>query len=222
MNVKFIPVKSKANVSLPKSLVDKLPGRVILFTTIQFVSQLDKIKDVLEKNSIEVILIKPRHSSTKGHLLGCSIEKINKDFDAFLYIGDGLFHPKALVLKNEKPVFAYDPFSKKQFFISEEDVQLLKKRRKGALLKFHVSRNIGVLITTKSGQSRFDEAFKLETLFPEKKFFYFLLNTLDPSELENFPFIDLYVNTMCPRIAYDDSGKFEKKVLNIEDLGISW
>jgi diphthamide biosynthesis enzyme Dph1/Dph2-like protein len=40
-----------------------------------------------------------------------------------------------------------------------------------------------------------------------------MFNTLRENELENFPDIDIFINTACPRIEY-------KKVINIEDLKI--
>ena len=92
----------------------------------------------------------------------------------------------------------------------------IEKKRKGMLLKFHSSKSIGVLTSTKSGQksvqSSTEGIFKIKLKYPDKKFYFFACNTLDPNELENFPFIDCWISTMCPRIRED------LKVLNLEDL----
>jgi len=46
-----------------------------------------------------------------------------------------------------------------------------------------------------------------------KRCFIFVFDTLDANEMENFPFIDFWVNTACPRIA-DDKDKN-----NVIDMG---
>jgi diphthamide synthase subunit DPH2 len=53
---------------------------------------------------------------------------------------------------------------------------------------------------------------ELEKKYSDKKFYYFICDTLDFSELENFNFIECWLNTMCPRVIEDIS------VLNVEDL----
>ena len=38
------------------------------------------------------------------------------------------------------------------------------------------------------------------------------------AELENFPFIECFVNTACPRIAYDEADKIGKAVVNVDEI----
>jgi diphthamide synthase subunit DPH2 len=49
MQLHFIPVRYKKEVVLPGELVENLPKRLILFTTIQYHNQLDNWKRVLEE-----------------------------------------------------------------------------------------------------------------------------------------------------------------------------
>jgi len=218
MKTLFIEAKHKERVELPSTLIRVLPEHIMLFTTVQFIDNVDAWKKALEEAGKKVTLIKPEHAKHEGQLLGCSIKRFKQDFDAFLYVGDGLFHPKALMLKNDKPVFAYNPFSKKFSKIDEKEVEQMRKRAMGALTKFIASKEIGVLISTKPGQNRMKQAYELEKRYPGKNFYLLLSNTIDFSELENYPFIQCFVNTACPRIAYDDSEKIRKPVINIEDL----
>lgn len=218
MKTIFIEAKHPGKIELPPTLVRALPERIMLFTTVQFISNVDAWKKSLEQAGKKVKLIKPEHAKHEGQLLGCSIKRFKADFDAFLYVGDGLFHPKALMLKNDKPVFAFDPFSRKFLRIDEKEVERMRKRMTGALTKFIASKEIGVLISTKPGQNRMKQAYELEKRYPDKNFYLLLSNTVDFSELENYPFIECFVNTACPRIAYDDSEKVRKPILNIEDL----
>jgi 2-(3-amino-3-carboxypropyl)histidine synthase len=94
----------------------------------------------------------------------------------------------------------------------------IEGRRKGSLVKFHSSNNIGVVITTKPGQMQLKHSFKLEDKYPDKKFYFFVDDTLSFNQLENFPFIDVWVNTACPRIGLDDVEKFRKGVVNLSDV----
>lgn len=224
MKAFFIEARHKCRIDLPDELIRILPAKVALFTTVQFLDSIEAAKKRLEAAGKKVLLIRPEHAKYPGQLLGCSIKKFDeakdREFDAFLYIGDGEFHPNALMLKNEKPVFIYNPFSKKHRTVEtkDKDIEAMRKRKMGALTKFIASKEIGVLITTKPGQCRAREAYALEKKYPDKRFYFLAFDTIDFSELENFPFIECFINTACPRIAYDDSEKIRKPVVNIDDL----
>ena len=61
-------------------------------------------------------------------------------------------------------------------------------------------------------------ALELEQEYPDKEIYFFLDNTYDFNSLEDFPFIDVWVNTACPRIGFDDSIKISKPVVNLEEV----
>jgi 2-(3-amino-3-carboxypropyl)histidine synthase len=223
MKTFFIEARYKGKIEIPEAMIALLPKKISLFTTVQFIGCIPEVKKQLENKGKKVLLSTPDHARYKGQILGCSIKKFGKETDigaadAFLYIGDGLFHPKALMLKNDKPVYIYNPFSEKYGRIYEKDVELLRKKQMGALNKFFASKEIGMLITTKPGQSKMRQAYALEEKYPDKRFYMLLSNTIDFSQLENYPFIECFVNTACPRIGYDDSEKIRRPVINIEEL----
>jgi len=218
MKTFFIEARHKGKVELPDELIKQLPEKIALFTTVQFMSSLGDAKKKLEANGKKVLLLKADHTQYYGQLLGCSIKKFTGDFDAFLYIGDGLFHPKALMLKNTKPVFVFDPFSRQFLKLSQNSVAEMKKKHQAALNKLMHSNEIGVLISTKPGQNNIKKAYELEKRFPDKNFYFLLFDTIDFSELENFPFIQCFINTACPRISYDEAEKIGKALVNVDDL----
>lgn len=202
---------------------DKLPEKVGLLTTVQHVGQIDKVKEFLESKGKKVFLGKSKKTKYPGQVLGCDFEaakSIADDVDAFLYIGTGRFHPLGVVLYCKRSVFAVNPLTKEMKEFSKKDIESIEKRKKGALLKFHASENIGIIVSTKPGQNRMKEALKLKDELKDKgkDCYVFLTDTLDFSEMENFPFIDCFVNTMCPRIGLDDTIRTEKPVINIEDI----
>ncbi|MBW3015724.1 2-(3-amino-3-carboxypropyl)histidine synthase subunit [Candidatus Woesearchaeota archaeon] len=214
MKISFIESRYEEKFILPDEHIEKLPKSICLATTIQYYDSLEAIKQQLEEKGINVTLFKGKHSSNPGQLLGCDIlesdeskQGSNRDFEAFLYIGDGMFHPKALMLKSDKEVFTYNPLTESFNKITQEDIQKLKQRQKAALAKFYSASNIGIIVTTKPGQEHLKKAIVLKNKLEQKQknCFIFITDTINLNELENFPFIESWVNTACPRIAYDDA-----------------
>ena len=166
---------------------------------------------------IKVKLFKTKHSRYDGQLLGCNIESF-PGVDAFLYIGDGMFHPKALVMKNNKSVFIYNPFNNKITKIDMKDIEKIIKKERAGYVRFLSSENIGVLISTKHGQNDYKKALNLSKKYPKKEFYFLAYDTIDFGDLENYPFIDVFVNTACPRIGLDDSLNLTKPIINLEKV----
>ncbi|MBU0461842.1 MAG: diphthamide synthesis protein, partial [Nanoarchaeota archaeon] len=173
--------------------------------------ELKKIRKYLEKAGKTAIV--------GGQILGCdqtAALKLEDKADCFLYVGSGRFHPIGIAKKTGKDVWILHPEDMKLEKLNKRLVEDYEKRKRGQYTRFLHAKNIGVLITKKSGQSQvqatLENIFDLEKGYKDKKFYFFLTDTLDRSELENFPFIECWLNAMCPRIEEDI------KVLNIEDL----
>jgi 2-(3-amino-3-carboxypropyl)histidine synthase len=204
MKTIFVKAGFKGKVALEPSILRFLPHKVGLISSVQFIHLLPMLGKKL-KNSI-----------IGGQILGCNVKnalKVEKKVNAFLYIGDGSFHPLAVALKTKKPVLAYNPFTKTLKKIAAADIENYKKRKKSALVKFLHAENVGILVTTKPGQ--YYDPNKLESFkkkYKNKKFYTFIADTINYRELENFPFIQAWVNTACPRIEEDI------KVINIEEI----
>jgi len=222
LRVHYVPVRYKGKITLPDELLLQLPSRVALFTTIQYHDQLPAWKKALEDEGKKVFLLRPAHAAFEGQLLGCGIEEWKVDADAFLYVGDGLFHPTALLMKNSLPVWTFDPKGGKVAVLDENEVLRAKRQEKGALLAFTRATKVGLLVTTKPGQQRLTLGLKLREKYPDKEFYFFLCDTLDFQGLEDYPFIECFVNTMCPRIGLDDTVRARKPIIDIGALGLAW
>ena len=227
MKTFFIETKVNFKVILPEEVIKKLKEelsklntyKVGLFTTIQFFDNLEHLKKQLDDKEITALTFQGKHSTYEGQVLGCSTYHF--DAPAFLYVGDGLFHPHALAMKNiDKPIYTYDPFTKKFTQLNIDEIKKTLKRKKGAISAFHMKENIGIICSTKPGQNNIRKALKLKSQLEEKgkKAYVFLENTIDYNQLANFPFIEVWINTACPRIMYDDYKKFNKPVLNMADI----
>ncbi len=220
MKTLFIETKYEGKIRLPGELLAELPQRIMFSTTVQFVDQIPDLKKQLEETGKTVFLYKSMHGRNEGQMLGCDVFDVKKyikeDFDVFLYVGDGVFHPTALLYENEKDVWCYDPFAKKWNVLDAHHLDKLKKKRKGAMLKFLSGKNIGILITLKPGQHNLSFALDLKKQLEAKgkTAYLFVGDTLDMGQLENYPFMDCWVNTACPRIIEDTP----KPMVNMWDL----
>ena len=186
-----------------KKSLSILPKKVGLITTVQHKHELKRIKEIIEKAGKKAVI--------GGQILGCNVDaakKIKDKADAFLYIGSGEFHPLGVALETGKRVITANPLSNAIGEIKKEDIEKYKKRKKGALLKFLSSKEIGILVSTKPGQERLKKALELKKRLKQKgkKGYIFVADTLNPAEFENFPFIECWVNTACPRFADEKKG----------------
>lgn len=214
----------------------KSKNNFYISSSIQYLNILNKLhnelnKDIeLKKLSVKIKFFpKSDHSFYIGQVLGCSRFELNekqketyKQNDVFINISDGLFHSKILKLNNFKSfVFNYSIFEKKITEIKDLDVQKIINLKKAGLKKFYMSKNIGILVCLKNGQmineSQLNELIKF--IEKNKKVYYiFLSDYIDFKEFDNFNFIDLWINTACSRLSYDDAMENEQVFPYYEDL----
>lgn len=218
MEVIFLETPYTGTVELSQDTLDHLKDKgyqkIGLYASVQFIGNLDSVKEQLAENNIEIIETK--------QLLGCDIYSV-KEADAYLYIGDGRFHPLALVYAQKKvdvikEVICDDPIGNKMTILTIKDIEKTLQKQKAGLTKFLSSQKIGVIITLKPGQEQLNNSFSIEKKYPNKKFYYFIDDKISFDQLENFPFIDVWVNTACPRIGLDDQEMFRGGVVNLRDV----
>ncbi len=214
MKTLFIETKFAGKIKVPKNVIEKLPKTIGLFFTIQFIDSLEDVKKDIEKSDRKVVLMKGKHTKYMGQIYGCNLEKFG-DVDAYLYVGDGLFHPKALALGNNKIIHIWNPVSEEYSIMTRDAVDDELRRQKAAFSKFLLSDRVGVLVTTKPGQSYLKYALKLKEKYPDKKFYYIIMDTINFDSLEDFNFVQVWVNTACPRIGWDDTKRSRKPMLDL-------
>ncbi len=79
------------------------------------------------------------------------------------------------------------------------------------------AKRIGIILSTKNGQQRRALAERLAKLVPGGVII--TMREVNPDELLNLGF-DCYVNTACPRLAYDDQVRFGKPVLSPQEFEV--
>ena len=203
MKILHIHAKALIDIKLPDKELKKLPEKIGLVTTIQHLHKLGDIQNQLPSSIIA------------GQILGCDVksaEKISDKVDAFLFIGSGVFHPLAVAIKTKKQVFCWNPFVKEMKTIGKKEIEAYEKKKKASLTRFLSSDRIGILVCTKPGQYHLEKALKLKEK-SDKNYYLFQFDTLNIAELENFNFIQCWVNTACPRISEDKAN-----IINIDDI----
>lgn len=215
----MVEARYKGKINLSNLDANVLPKNIGLVTTVQFLDFVEEIKHYLEihKKNIFVDKIKQKY---EGQLLGCDIgsaDKIKDNIDAFLYFGTGIFHPLGIALNIDKEVYCYDPINAVFSKIDKKIVERYTAKRRAAYLKFLEAKEIGILVSLKPGQNNFNKAVELKKQLKEKNCYIFAFDTLDFNQIENFPFIQCWINTACSRIL-DDYEKFPKPLLDLGDI----
>ncbi len=229
MKIKFVEAHYNIDLLMPQNVLDKLKEfskkfgkRIGLVTTVQHWLKLNELKDQLKNEGFEVFTSIGSRAKHEGQILGCDVAaaiNIKDKVDFFIYVGTGRFHPIAVSVFTDKPILKYDPFSKNIKELETAEVSSYKKHVRAGQVMFLDSNRIGILMSEKSGQKNFNLAMRLKDMIEkkEKKAYILAFDTLDFSQLENFPFIDCFVNTACPRLI-DDYSKFPKPIVNASDI----
>jgi 2-(3-amino-3-carboxypropyl)histidine synthase len=190
--------------------------RVGLVTTAQHLHLLDRMAGFLRERGIEAVVAGGcGRARYPGQVLGCSFSGARATgAGEILYVGTGLFHPEGIQLATGARVIALDPYLGTAELVS---VERLKRRRFALIEKARGAERIGILVSTKSGQERLALARRLAGL--SAKAVLVVLCEVSPDALLSLGF-DCYVNTACPRLAYDDQARFPVPVLSPPEFEI--
>jgi 2-(3-amino-3-carboxypropyl)histidine synthase len=226
MEVVFIPVKYKKPLSneFMEKIAEISCDKVGLFTTIQYVNQLKQLEEFLKSKGKDVFVGNPTYRAIeRGQVLGCDITSplsISKEVDCYIYLGSGYFHSIPLSLELDKPIFQANPVTEVVNKVNEKEVERYKKLRKETIAKAKKAKVYGILVSTKPGQNFLALAKEVKKKLEAKgkKAYIFMFETLAPESLLDFPQIEAWVNTACPRIAIDDIERFDKPIVNPGDL----
>ncbi len=200
MKTLFIPATVNSEINLQKIKQLKLPRKIAIAYSIQYKEIALEIKKILSEN----------HNITSFiQVLGCSKPKF-KDTEAILLISSGEFHGISLEAESNIPVYVFESNNLRK--ISNEEINSFKKKKLASYIRYLNSEKIGILVSTKPGQENLNEALFLRSKLKNKNSYLFIVNEVNTREFENFPDVQSWVNTACPRLDFDAS------VINIADL----
>lgn len=213
----YDPYRMDFNVEVLGLAIPHLSSADIgLVTTVQHTHMVPEISKYLASRGITC---HSAHGGTRapnsGQVLGCSYGAARDCHSSeILFVGTGLFHPLGVCLATGARVIALDPYCQTVEVVSTERFL----RRRFALIEVaKKSKNFGIILTLKSGQKRQQLAESLAMM--HKDAFIVALHEVSPDELLNLGF-SCYVNTACPRLAYDDQERFPVPVISPQEFEI--
>jgi 2-(3-amino-3-carboxypropyl)histidine synthase len=228
-SVPTVYVEARATVTVDAAVVQALPllgqwSKIGLTTTVQHVQALDRAREILVRAGKIVVVGDAGRTNYAGQVIGCdysNVKSVAGDVEAFLFIGGGQFHALGIALTSAKPTIIADPYENRAYFIDAEAQKILKQRW-ACIEEAQRAKTFGVLVGLKLGQKRFDEALQIkETLEKNgKTAVLFAIREIAPEALMEFPTVDAYVNTACPRISIEAASKFPKPVLTVNEFKV--
>ena len=224
-NVLYIESRSDADVDDGiLELLKDLPERIGLLATIQYLDLIPKVKSILESTGRKVFVgTGDRRIAYPGQVLGCncsSAEAVLNDVDAFLFIGEGDFHPLAAAFGIKKDVIVLNPVTKEVRNMAEIRDRILRKRF-AAIQGAKSAQSFLVIVCSKIGQKRSEEADAAVERIRSRglKAYKAVLEEITPLSLMSYR-VDAYVNTACPRVAMDDSAKYDHPMITLTELDV--
>lgn len=228
-----IDAKWMGDLTLNEEALDYLKSKnakkIALFSAVNFLHN-EPVREQLTNLGYEILLTKAKRTHKEGQILGCDSyhgvfdRDIITEADVLLYVGDGMFHPEALLFaqmyqKDVKEVLCWNPVDQKVVIIGKQHIQARMLKTKGNLLQYLNARIIGVLVSVKPGQEFMQMAKVLKERLEAqgKKVYVFVDDTFEYRRLEDYAFIDVWVNTACPRIGQDDAIVMPKPMVNINE-----
>lgn len=225
-----IYVEARALVNIGETLEKALPlltaySKIGLATSVQHIQFLNEAREFLVRSGKTVIIGEAGHVGYAGQVIGCdysNVKSISDTVEAYLFVGGGLFHALGIALSTSKPTIIVDPYDNRAFSLSE-DAQKLLKQHWACIEQARSAKNIGIIIGLKPGQKRIGDALKIKALIEKhgKNAYLLAIREVTPEALLDFPTIDAYVNTACPRISLDAPGKFAKPLLTFNEFMVA-
>jgi len=222
IDVPVIYVEAKANISVKDVVEDALHylkpwNNIGLVTTVQHVHMIKKIEKILRAAGKKVYIGHEPGLKYPGQVLGCdyrNAKAISNMVEAFLFVGGGVFHAIGLFLATLKPTIAADPFEGRAHRIDDEAKRVINKRW-ADIAEASKAKRWGVIIGLKIGQFNLEASLKIKRDLEKcgKEAILLAMREITPENLLEFPTIEAYVNTACPRISLYEGRKFSKPVL---------
>jgi 2-(3-amino-3-carboxypropyl)histidine synthase len=179
------------------------------------------VRELLLKADKTVIIGDAGTLNYAGQVIGCdysNAKSVAKEVGAFLFVGGGRFHALGVALSTMKPTIVADPYDDIAFRIDAESEKILKQRW-ACVREAQNAKLFGVLVGLKPGQKRLEQALSIKRKLEKKgrSSVLFAIDEVAPEIFTEFPSIDAYVNTACPRLSLDDAGRFRKPLISFNE-----
>ena len=194
-----------------------------LVGSIQHLHLIFDFKERLEKAGFEVeVPVGGDRLTFPGQVLGCNYSGDDDTIGHYLFLGSGDFHPIGLVMHTGKPLALLDPYTGDSSEMSLERIERILRQRFGLIMAVQDAQTFAILIGEKPGQMRRTLALRMKKMLAKhgKKGYLLALEHISPDLISFYP-VDAYVNTACPRIAIDDSVRYDKPLITPFELEVA-
>ena len=206
--------------SIAKKCAKGLQGKyktISLLTDSQHLHQIEGAKKIFEDHGYNVIIGRGKGQLRDAQVFGCEFYpayNIQKQVDAYVFLGQSMFHSASVAMSTGKPTFMLDPYFDEYSQVNEF-AQGMQKRAILSIYKALDAEKIGIIIGLKEGQFAHVRALELKKEFEklDKKVQMIALTEINDDRMMVFKGIDAFVQVACPRIATDNH--FKKPMLSV-------
>ena len=188
-----------------------------IVTDSQHLDQIQSSKKILENYGFKVVIGNGKGQLNDGQVFGCEFYptyNIQKRIDAYVFLGQSIFHSVSIAMSTEKPTFMLDPYFN-EFQQVNDKARTMEKKAILSIYKAQEAKKIGIIIGLKEGQFAKIKALNLKKSLEafEKEIQLFALTEITEERLRNFKGIDAFIQVACPRIAIDNH--FSRPLLSV-------
>lgn len=206
----------------PLPLVDQavalLESPVMVTAAVQYRDRLPAIKARLQE--LDIALGSPGPTPPRlvfpEQVLGCCFPTPapSQMVASILYIGSGVFHPLGLAFSSDRPVIRLDPTEGRVVTLTEEKDRFLRQRFGLVAAAMDAERFI-IVGGSKPGQARpeLSERLAEHGRAAGKAVMVVETDLTTPERLLHFRTAEVFVNTSCPRVAFDDALRHGRPLL---------
>jgi len=190
---------------------------VSLLTDSQHLHEIDGVKKIFEDTGYNVLIGRGKGQLRDAQVFGCEFypaHSVQKQIDAFIFLGQSMFHSASIAMSTEKPTFMLDPYFQEYSQVNEFALGM-QKRAILSIYKALDSKKIGIIIGLKEGQFAHVRALSLKKEFEKLgiKVQLLALTEITDDRIMIFKGIDAFVQVACPRIGTDNH--FKKPMLSV-------
>ncbi|TLX89837.1 MAG: diphthamide biosynthesis enzyme Dph2 [Thaumarchaeota archaeon] len=191
--------------------------KISLVTNSQYLQSVQKVKEIFESYGYEVIIGRGKGHLNDAQVFGCEFYPVydtKDEVDAYLFLGQSIFHSASIAAVTCKPTFMLDPYFNEYSEVNDF-AQKLEKKALLSIYKAQDAKTIGIIIGLKEGQFANIKALELKKLLEQegKKILLIAMTEITDERLLSFQEIDAFIQVACPRIGTDNH--FGKPVLSV-------
>ena len=212
-DIDFGKIAKRCAIELKKKKLKKIS----LVTNSQHLRSVHKVKEIFEYYGYDVVIGRGKGHLNDAQVFGCEFYPVydTKDqVDAYLFLGQSIFHSASVAIVTQKPTFMMDPYFNEYSEINDI-AQKLEKKAILSIYKAQDAKSIGIIIGLKEGQFANIKALELKRSLEQegKKILLIAMTEITDERLLSFQDIDAFIQVACPRIGTDNH--FHKPVLSV-------